>query len=117
MSTVPGPLGVRIATELRAEMGRQNKSRRWLAEQIGAPHNTVSRWVAGETCPQIDALDQMCQALGLDIVEVMSAAKYRLALEQSSRGHWEHEQLPGGGVVGRRASDFRATSLHAACAA
>ena len=116
MSTHPGPLGIRIATELRAEMGRQNRSRRWLAEQIDVPHNTVSRWVAGETCPQLDALDQMCEALGLNIVDVIAAAKYRLAMEQSGR-HWEAEPLPGGGIVGRRAGDFRATSFHAACAA
>jgi len=116
MSTHPGPLGIRIATELRAEMGRQNRSRRWLAEQIDVPHNTVSRWVAGETCPQLDALDQMCKALGLDIVEVISAAKYRLAMEQRGQG-WEAHPLPGGGIVGRRASDFRALDFHAACAA
>lgn len=116
MATHPGPLGLHIATELRAELGRQNRSRRWLAEQIDVPHNTVSRWVAGETCPQLDALDQMCTALGLNMVEVISAAKYRLTLEQSGRG-WEAHPLPGGGIVGRRASDFRAIDFHAACAA
>lgn len=85
MSSRPGPLGQRIATEIRAELGRQSKSYRWLAEQLDVPHNTLSRWVGGKTCPPLDALDEMCQALGLNVVEVMAAAKFRLDVEQGRR--------------------------------
>lgn len=82
MSSHPGPLGQLLATELRAEMGRQNRSRRWLAEQVHAPHNTVSRWIAGETSPPLDALDSMCAALGIDMAGLIGLAKYRLEAAQ-----------------------------------
>lgn len=71
MTNRPGPLGQRIAAELRAELGRQELSRRWLADQIGAPHNTVARWVGGETDPPLDALDAMCRALGMSIADLL----------------------------------------------
>lgn len=104
MSTRPGPLGLRIAAELRAELGRQTKSRRWLAEQIGHPHNTVARWVGGETCPPVDELDHMFEALGLDLALVMSEVKYRIAAEVSG------SVPPHSAVWGRRATDFHAAA-------
>ena len=75
MTNRPGPLGQRIAAELRAELGRQDRSRRWLAEQVGAPHNTVARWVGGDTPPPLDALDAMCRALGLSVADLLSAVE------------------------------------------
>lgn len=75
MTNRPGPLGQRIAAELRAELGRQDQSRRWLAEQIGAPHNTVARWVGGETPPPLDALDAMCRALGISVADLLAAVE------------------------------------------
>lgn len=71
MTNNPGPLGQRIAAELRAELGRQNHSKRWLADQVQAPHNTVSRWLNGETAPPLDALDAICRALGLSIADLL----------------------------------------------
>lgn len=73
MSTVPGPLGRRTAAEIRAELGRQKKSGRWLAEQIGAPSGTVARWVAGDTPPPLDAIYAMCRALGINVADLVSA--------------------------------------------
>lgn len=85
-SNTPGPLGQRLATELRAELGRQRKSGRWLANEIKAPHNTVARWLAGDSTPGIDAVAAMCRALGIRVVDLVHAV--------------EHE-----GITGRRASD------------
>src|SRR5438309_1532697 len=75
MSNQPGPLGQRIAAELRAEMARQEHSRRWLAEQVGAPHNTVARWVGGDTAPPLDALDAMCRALGMSVADLLASVE------------------------------------------
>lgn len=63
----------RVAAELRAEMARQGISRRWLAEQVGESHVTVSRWVRGDTCPTLEALDAMCAVLGITIPELFGA--------------------------------------------
>lgn len=80
-------------------MGRQNKSRRWMAEQIGAPHNTVARWIAGDSNPGADNLDAMCRALGFTLADLIVAVQ---CTDPRFRGH------------GRRTSDRILTSAHAA---
>lgn len=75
MSARPGPLAQSIAAELRAELGRQNKSRRWLAERIGQSHVTVSRWVNGDGPVSLDSLDAMCHALGVTVADLLAAVE------------------------------------------
>lgn len=72
MSNRPGPLGQRIAAEIRAELGRQHSSRRWLAEQIGQNHVTVSRWVNGDGPMSFDAFDDICRALGISVADLLA---------------------------------------------
>lgn len=74
MTNTPGPLGQRTAAEIRAELARQKKSGRWLADKIGAPHNTVSRWIGGDTAPPLDALYAMCRALGISVADLIADA-------------------------------------------
>lgn len=57
----------RCAQELKAELARQNRSRRWLAAQVELPQTTVARWVRGDSAPTLDELDAMCRALGLTV--------------------------------------------------
>lgn len=73
MTTRPGPFAQRIAAELRAELARQEHSRRWIAEQIGVSHATVARWIGGDTDPPLDALDAMCRALGFSVADLIAA--------------------------------------------
>lgn len=74
MTNTPGPLGQRTAAEIRAELARQKRSGRWLAEEIGAPSGTVARWIGGETSPPLDALYAMCRALGMSVADLVGAA-------------------------------------------
>lgn len=83
MTTRPGPLGQALATELRAELGRQQKSKRWLADQIGQPHNTVNRWLAGESNPGVDHVDEMCRALGFCASDLLTAVQAKMGLYKS----------------------------------
>lgn len=76
MSNRPGPLAQKIAAELRAELGRQNHSKRWLAEQIGQNHVTVTRWINGDGPMSFEALDAMCEALGVTVGDVFVAAEH-----------------------------------------
>lgn len=98
MSSRPGPLGQRLATEIRAELGRQKRSRRWLAAQIGKPHNTLSRWVSGETILPIDDFADICEALNLNMIEVVATVKYRIDVERGLRADppkaWERRPPP-----------------------
>ena len=75
MDTHGQRLGQRMAAELRAEMARQGRSRRWLSEQIGESHVTVGRWVTGRTPMSLDCLDAMCRALGLTIPDLLAAVE------------------------------------------
>ena len=75
MSTNEKALEERIADELRAEMARQDRSIRWLAEQIGESHVTVARWVKGRTSPGINHLDAMCRALSMTIADLLQAVE------------------------------------------
>lgn len=75
MSNRPGPLAQSIAAEIRAELGRQQKSRRWLADQIDQSHVTVSRWVNGDGPVSLDSLDAMCHALGISVADLLGAVE------------------------------------------
>jgi len=75
MSNRPGPLAQRIAAEIRAELGRQNHSRRWLAAQIGENHVTVNRWVNGDGPVGVDSLDAICRALGITVADLLVAVE------------------------------------------
>jgi transcriptional regulator with XRE-family HTH domain len=66
-------LGQRMAAEIRAEMARQDRSIRSLAEQIGESHVTVGRWVKGRSPLKLDELDSVCRALGLTIADLLAA--------------------------------------------
>jgi transcriptional regulator with XRE-family HTH domain len=99
MDTHGRRLGQRMAAELRAEMARQGRSRRWLAETIGESHVTVGRWVKGETPMSLDSVDAMCRALGLTVADLLSAVE--------RNGGYEMTPLPreGGATAQDRDSD------------
>lgn len=86
MSTRPGPLAQSIAAEIRAELGRQQKSRRWLAEQIGQSHVTVTRWVNGDGPVSLDSLDAMCRALGISVADLLHRADNGQASGRNTHG-------------------------------
>lgn len=85
MSTRPGPLAQRIAAEIRAELGRQEMSRRTLADRIGQNHVTVSRWIKGEGPMSFDALDAICEVLGINVADLLAAADTRHASGRDTR--------------------------------
>lgn len=67
-----------LAAELRAEMGRQNRSRRWLAERLGHSHVTVSRWLTDGRMP-LGALAEICAALNIDPVRLLAQVRQQAA--------------------------------------
>jgi transcriptional regulator with XRE-family HTH domain len=66
----PDPFASTVAAELRAELARQNHSRRWLAEQVGHSHVTVSRWLNDGHMPA-SALLELCHALGISAASLI----------------------------------------------
>jgi transcriptional regulator with XRE-family HTH domain len=54
-----------IATEVRAEMGRQNKSLRDLADTLGLSHQSLALRVRGDRAFRSDELVLLANALGV----------------------------------------------------
>lgn len=75
MDTNDRRLSRRMAAEIRAELARQGRSGRWLAEQIGESHVTVGRWTKGQSPMSLDALDAICRALGMSIGDLLAAVE------------------------------------------
>lgn len=75
-----------VAAELRAELARQHRSRRWLAAAVGLPLTTVARWVKGETAPGLDELDAIAQALGTTVGRLVVEAQRRALVPRPRNG-------------------------------
>lgn len=71
MTTARRLLEQRIAEELRAELGRQDKSRRWLAAATDIPLGTLARYIKGTHSPGLNDLDSICRALGISIPDLL----------------------------------------------
>lgn len=63
----PSPLTLRVAGEIRAELGRQQKSQRWLAEMLGIDQALVSRRLAAVNARPwtTDEIDRIAVTLGV----------------------------------------------------
>jgi transcriptional regulator with XRE-family HTH domain len=75
MSNRPGPFAQSIAAEIRAELGRQHLTKRGLADMLGEPHVTVTRWVNGDGPMSFDSMDAICEALGVSVVDILRRAE------------------------------------------
>ena len=58
--------------ELRKEQGM---TQRQLAEQVGVSDKTVSKWECGNGLPELSGIPPLCQALGININELLSGEK------------------------------------------
>lgn len=86
-----GPRNAALASEIRAELGRQEMSRRQLARLIGKPDTTVARWLRNDTAMDADDVDAIAVALnmtGLDLMRRAYAASPPFA-------DGPHNPLPG----------------------
>lgn len=68
-TALPSPLTLRVSAEIRAELGRQQKSQRWLAERIGIDQAVVSRRLAAVNARPwtTDEIDRIAGALGVPV--------------------------------------------------
>ena len=71
----PGPLTVAIAEVIRARIGvlRTNKSR--VSEATGIPRTTLGAMIDGTSVYDIEQLDKVCMALGVQIEDVLEDAE------------------------------------------
>lgn len=64
----------RIAGEVRAEMSRQRKSQRDLAEQLGWPQPRLSRRLTGDVDMRVGELEAIATALGSPVTQFLVTA-------------------------------------------
>ena len=50
---------------IRVVLAEQNKTNRWLAEQMGKSEITISRWVQNKSQPSLEQLLQVAQLLSI----------------------------------------------------
>ena len=52
---------------LRVVLAEQDKTNRWLAEQLGKTEHTVSRWCQNKSQPSIAQLNEIARVLTIDV--------------------------------------------------
>ena len=60
---------------IKAVLADQNKTSKWLAEQLGKSENTVSRWCSNKSQPSIEILDKISILLNVDIRSLIRSNK------------------------------------------
>lgn len=60
---------------LKAVLAEQNKTGKWLAEQLGKSNCTVSKWCSNTIQPDLQTLDQISQLLDIDRKDLISSSK------------------------------------------
>lgn len=74
-ASVPGMRSTysdRVAAEVRAELGRQHKTQRELAEALGVSQVFVSRRLRGEVAFSLEELERIAEALDVPIIRLMA---------------------------------------------
>ncbi len=62
-----------VSAEVRAEMGRQRKSRREVADAMGVSHMYLSRRLNGRTSFDLTDLDRVAAALNVPVDQLLRA--------------------------------------------
>lgn len=60
---------------LKAVLAEQNKTNKWLAEQLQKNETTVSRWCTNEVQPSMENLVLIAEILGVDVKELIYSTK------------------------------------------
>jgi transcriptional regulator with XRE-family HTH domain len=64
----------RVAAEVRAELARQRKPQRVLADRLGISTTQVSKRLSGEIPFDVAELDKVADELGVSVVQLLPAA-------------------------------------------
>ena len=60
---------------LRVVLAEQEKTNRWLAEQLGKTEHTISRWCHNKSQPSVAQLNEIAQVLDVDIRNLITPTK------------------------------------------
>ena len=61
---------------IKVVLAEQNKTNRWLAEEIGKSEITISRWVQNKSQPSLEQLVQVAKLLSVSPKDLINDIKY-----------------------------------------
>ncbi len=79
-------LNAAVAAELRAELARKRINTRELAERSEVAYGSLRRYLAAERDINVVVLAAVCEALGVSVEDLVSAASHRVDLQFSDIG-------------------------------
>ena len=57
---------------LKIVLAEEQKSNKWLAEQLGKDHATISKWVTNASQPDLKNLLRIAKALNVDVARLLN---------------------------------------------
>ena len=60
---------------LKVVLAEQEKSGKWLAEQLGKSNCTVSKWCSNASQPDLYTLDKIAEVLNVDVKDLINSNK------------------------------------------
>jgi len=60
---------------IKIVLAEQEKSSKWLANQLEKSESTISRWCTNEVQPSLETLAQIATLLKIDIKELLNSTK------------------------------------------
>lgn len=89
----PGALSQEIAAQLRAQIGRKQFTQAALADAVGISTAQMSGILAGKKHVDVEQLDELCFALGLNFREVVASADKATTQRFTKKDGWKAKRL------------------------
>ena len=62
---------------IKAVLAEQEKTSKWLAEHVGKPACTISKWCSNSVQPDLNTLDQIAKLLDVNVKELLNDTEKR----------------------------------------
>jgi putative transcriptional regulator len=72
---MPINMNKKAINRLKAVLAEQNKTNKWLAEELDKNETTISRWCTNEVQPSMDNLVTIATLLKVDVRELINSTK------------------------------------------
>lgn len=66
---------MKAINRIKIVLVEQNKTGKWLAEQLNKNEATVSRWCTNESQPSLDTLIKISEVLNIDVRDLLISTK------------------------------------------
>uniref|UniRef100_UPI004027A638 helix-turn-helix transcriptional regulator n=1 Tax=Bacteroides cellulosilyticus TaxID=246787 RepID=UPI004027A638 len=60
---------------IRVILAEQERTSKWLAEQVGKSRLTISRWTTNKSQPSVDQLYEIANVLNIDVRDLLEPSK------------------------------------------